>query len=118
MQGKTIAAISTPPGVGGIGVIRISGEQALAVADRCFRAYSGRKLSELPGYAAAYGVILSGREDEAPLDDGHARTEDDLPDVRVFEEVPGVPPPFVVEHRERPAETETERALDRRSEEE
>ncbi|MFV0438598.1 MAG: tRNA uridine-5-carboxymethylaminomethyl(34) synthesis GTPase MnmE [Desulfopila sp.] len=33
----TIAAISTPPGSGGIGVIRISGEKALAVLQRLFR---------------------------------------------------------------------------------
>lgn len=32
----TIAAIATPMGEGGLAVIRISGEQALAVADRCF----------------------------------------------------------------------------------
>lgn len=38
---KTIAAISTPPGIGGIAVIRISGENAVAVADKV---YKGRKL--------------------------------------------------------------------------
>ena len=34
---KTIAAISTANGVGGIGVIRISGENALSVAEKVFR---------------------------------------------------------------------------------
>lgn len=35
-QGETVAAIATPPGEGGIGIIRISGKEALAVADRIF----------------------------------------------------------------------------------
>jgi tRNA modification GTPase len=36
VQDDTIAAIATPLGEGGLAVIRISGPQALAVADRCF----------------------------------------------------------------------------------
>lgn len=54
-QGETISAIATAPGAGGIGVIRISGEQALAVADRVFRAANGRKLAELPARQVVYG---------------------------------------------------------------
>ena len=34
---KTIAAISTPPGKGGIAVIRISGSDAIAIGDRMFK---------------------------------------------------------------------------------
>ena len=34
---STIAAISTGQAAGGIGIVRISGEDALAVADRIFR---------------------------------------------------------------------------------
>ena len=60
--GKTIAAVSTPAGEGGIGVIRISGAEALAVADRCFRSFSGKKLSELEGYRALYGRVINGDE--------------------------------------------------------
>ena len=41
MAEKTVAAISTPLGTGGIGVIRISGGDAIAVADRSFRAAFG-----------------------------------------------------------------------------
>jgi len=37
MHDDTIAAIATPLGVGGLAVIRLSGSQALAIADRCFR---------------------------------------------------------------------------------
>lgn len=64
---KTIAAISTANGVGGLGVIRISGENAIAVADKVFCSVSGKKLSDLRGYTAAYGKIVDNREliDEA-----------------------------------------------------
>ena len=57
---KTIAAISTPHAVGGISVIRISGGEAIQIADRVFRGVSGRKLEEHKGYTAAYGQVCSG----------------------------------------------------------
>jgi len=57
MAERTIAAISTPQGEGAIGVIRISGEDAVAVADRVFKPVSGKPLTELSGYKAAYGEI-------------------------------------------------------------
>ncbi|MEE0928992.1 MAG: tRNA uridine-5-carboxymethylaminomethyl(34) synthesis GTPase MnmE [Acutalibacteraceae bacterium] len=67
MAEKTIAAISTPAGQGGIGVIRISGEEAITVADRVFKAISGKKLCSLSGYTALFGHIYDGEEliDEA-----------------------------------------------------
>ena len=46
---STVAAISTPNAVGGIAVIRISGEDAFAVSDRVFKAFSGKKVSEMEG---------------------------------------------------------------------
>ena len=52
---KTIAAGSTAPAPGGIGIVRISGEEALAVADQVFRGVSGKKLSEMRGYTAQLG---------------------------------------------------------------
>ena len=58
MQEKTIAAISTPSGEGGIGVIRISGPEAIEVADRVFKAKSNKKISELKGYTALFGDII------------------------------------------------------------
>ncbi len=57
MAERTIAAIATPLGEGGISVIRISGEEAISIADRCFIAFSGEKLSNLDGYKAAYGKV-------------------------------------------------------------
>ena len=59
----TIAAISTPPGRGGIGVIRISGDSALAIARRLLprtplearRATLGELLDPATGLAVAGG---------------------------------------------------------------
>lgn len=55
----TIAAISTPTAPGGLGVIRISGTEARAIADRIFRAAAADKtLTALPGYTACYGHVF------------------------------------------------------------
>ncbi|MBO5872796.1 MAG: tRNA uridine-5-carboxymethylaminomethyl(34) synthesis GTPase MnmE [Clostridia bacterium] len=62
MTDKTIAAISTPAGEGGIGVIRISGRTAITIADRVFKSISGKKLCELDGYTALFGHIYSDDE--------------------------------------------------------
>ncbi len=64
---KTIAAISTPLGSGGIGVIRISGSDAVAVADKVFKSVSGKKICEMKGYTAAFGKIYDNNDqiDEA-----------------------------------------------------
>ena len=63
----TIAAISTPQGVGGIGVIRISGSNSLSVTDKIFVPYSMKKdgvksLSDMKGYTAKYGKITDSGE--------------------------------------------------------
>ena len=57
----TIAAIATPPVTGAIGIIRLSGPQARAVADRIFFPYSkpdGAALSALPPRCAHFGRVL------------------------------------------------------------
>ena len=66
---RTIAAISTAQGEGGIGVIRISGTEAAAIADRVFQNIHHRKLADMSGYTAAYGNIISNGE---KLDEGVA----------------------------------------------
>ena len=58
----TIAAISTPLGAGGIGVIRISGEDAIEIADKIIVPTSGKPLSSLKGYCAAHGKAVSNGE--------------------------------------------------------
>ena len=62
MYNNTIAAISTAQGEGGIGVIRISGENAVSIADRVFRSINGRTLSSMKGYSAAFGHIVNNDE--------------------------------------------------------
>ena len=52
---KTIAAISTATAPGGIGIVRISGRDALAVGDRVFRGIRGLPLREMKGYTAQLG---------------------------------------------------------------
>jgi len=59
VQKSTIAAISTPLGEGGIGIVRISGESAKSVADRIFRSICGKKISEAAGYTALYGNVVN-----------------------------------------------------------
>ncbi len=67
-EGDTIAAIATGKG-GGIGMIRLSGRESLAVAGRVFRPQDPSRTPErLPGYTGAYGQFVD--EAGAPLDDG------------------------------------------------
>ncbi len=55
---QTIAAISTSmAGHGGIGIIRISGDEAISIADSIFTAHSGKPLSECKSHTIHYGVI-------------------------------------------------------------
>ncbi|MEY8428471.1 tRNA uridine-5-carboxymethylaminomethyl(34) synthesis GTPase MnmE [Lachnospiraceae bacterium 46-15] len=58
MKSETIAAVSTPMSDGGIGIIRISGEDAFVVADRIYRSKSGnKKLSDQLSHTIHYGYI-------------------------------------------------------------
>ena len=70
MTEKTVAAISTAKGEGSIAVIRISGEEAVKIADRCFLSVSGKKLCELKGYTAAFGEAV--RADGSHIDEAVA----------------------------------------------
>lgn len=58
MQNRTVAAISTPLGDGGIGVVRISGDDALQIADKIFVSKSGKKIVEQKGYTALFGDAI------------------------------------------------------------
>ena len=64
---STIAAISTAQGQGGIGVIRVSGEQAFTIVDKIFKSVSGKKIMDIKGYTALFGHIYNNEEvlDEA-----------------------------------------------------
>lgn len=61
-QKDTIAAIATGMSNGGIGIIRISGQEALDVAERVFYPKgAGKSIRELPGYSALFGEIRDGK---------------------------------------------------------
>lgn len=60
---KTIAAISTAQGEGGIGVIRISGSRSAEIADKVFRNINSKKLADMRGYTAAFGKIVYNDEE-------------------------------------------------------
>lgn len=57
-QEDTISAVATAIGEGGIGIIRISGPQAVMIADNLFQGFRGRKASSVTSHQAAYGNII------------------------------------------------------------
>jgi tRNA modification GTPase len=66
----TIAAVSTPPGFGGIGIIRLSGGQALSIARAIFRPALNEE-SHFPERRAVFGTLINARTEEI-LDEGFA----------------------------------------------
>lgn len=52
----TIVALATPPGVGAIGVIRLSGPEALSIVQSVFK---GKDLTKQPGHTAHFGALLT-----------------------------------------------------------
>jgi len=57
-EGDTIAAISTPPGVGGIGVVRVSGPGTLPVVQQVFVRVTGHGLGNPASHRAYHGYIV------------------------------------------------------------
>ena len=57
-----ICAISTPPGMGAIAVIRLSGEGSSLLADRIFQSPTGKKLNEAAANTVYFGRVMA--EDE------------------------------------------------------
>lgn len=86
-QEETIAAVATPLGEGGIGILRLSGAEAVAVADRMFRPRHGGNLAETPSHRAIYGDIVEG---DAPVDEAiallmrapHSYTREDVAEIQ------------------------------------
>lgn len=52
---STICAISTPHGIGGIAVIRVSGDEAISIANRIWK---GKNLEQTPSHTAHLGVLV------------------------------------------------------------
>ena len=63
----TIAAIATAPGAGAIGVVRVSGPEAVAIASALFRPKGGSDVASVPGGRFLVGWVM---EDGEPLDEG------------------------------------------------
>ncbi len=58
---QTIVAIATPPGMGAIAVLRLSGERSLEITSSVFRpAKKGKSLKEQKAYTIHYGSIVDG----------------------------------------------------------
>jgi tRNA modification GTPase len=68
-RSDTIAAIATPPGEGGIAVIRVSGKEARQIAARVFRPKRGGDPTRFPGYSVHYGDFWEAVSGEV-ADDG------------------------------------------------
>ena len=66
----TIAAISTPPGEGGIGIVRLSGDEALEIAEKVYK-LGDKKLSDQPSHTIHYGNIY------------HPKTKEKIDEVMV-----------------------------------
>lgn len=54
----TIAAISTPAGEGAIAIVRLSGEEAITIADRIFQGMKGKRLNEAATHTIHYGHLV------------------------------------------------------------
>ena len=63
MKHNTIAAISTALSEGGIGIIRLSGDDSIEIVDKIYRTKTGqRKLLSFPSHTIHYGFIYSGED--------------------------------------------------------
>lgn len=58
LNDDVIAAISTPVGTGGIGIVRMSGADALKVADRVFVSPSGKTAASFASHTVHYGHVV------------------------------------------------------------
>ncbi len=64
MDFDTIAAISTPMGEGAIAIVRLSGDEAIAIADKIFQAPNRKKLAEQVTHTIHYGHLIDPKTEE------------------------------------------------------
>ncbi|MCM8762467.1 MAG: tRNA uridine-5-carboxymethylaminomethyl(34) synthesis GTPase MnmE [Candidatus Omnitrophica bacterium] len=62
MKNDTICAISTPLGISGIGIIRLSGPDTYRIIDKIFRPAKKIKISDAPSHTVHYGHIVDGKK--------------------------------------------------------
>ncbi len=55
----TIAAIATPPGEGGIGIVRLSGKNSLAIAEQIFESKQKKKVCEQKNFTVRHGHVVA-----------------------------------------------------------
>ena len=59
---STIVSISTAPGIGGIGIIRMSGEETYNIIEKIFKPLKYQKIEDIKGYTMKYGNIIDNGE--------------------------------------------------------
>ncbi len=64
MEFDTIAAISTPMGEGAIAIVRLSGDEAVAIADKIFRSPGGKSLTTKASHTIHYGHLVDAKTNE------------------------------------------------------
>jgi tRNA modification GTPase len=84
----TIAAISTPLGEGGIGIVRLSGKDSIELVERLFASYRNKSLKDLGSFRVTYGHIKdpsSGKEVDEVLAtimrSPHSYTREDVVEI-------------------------------------
>ena len=64
MEFDTIAAISTPMGEGAIAIVRLSGDEAITIADKIFKSPNGKRLTEVATHTIHYGHLIDPKTNE------------------------------------------------------
>ena len=59
---STIVSISTAPGIGGIGIIRMSGDESFNILSKIFKPKNNQKIEDIKGYTIKYGEIVDNKE--------------------------------------------------------
>jgi tRNA modification GTPase len=62
MELDTIAAISTPMGEGAIAIVRLSGDDAIQIADKLFRGVGGKRLVDMISHTIHYGHLFDPKD--------------------------------------------------------
>ena len=85
MNQDTICAIATANGVGALGIIRLSGEEAVKIAQKTFK---GTDLETVKSHTVHYGYIVDGKKQEARGEKQEARekSQEDRPETEEDEE--------------------------------
>ncbi len=74
----TIAAISTPTGEGGIGIVRISGKKAIEIGERIFVSPKEKNISSMPSFTMRYGYIKTPRRHKGEPAQGERDIADEV----------------------------------------